>query len=210
MEPIDIFDGSYNLIGTEERDIAHEKGLWHQTFHCWVIRTNGKMIIQQRGKDVRVNPNLLDVSAAGHLHAGEKMSDAMREIEEELGIKTTYGNLTHLGHYKDAYDFTPICLIRHFTQVYFMQDNTPLDQYRLQKEEVDGIYEIDIKKAIPFFYGDTDTISIEGYKRTDEGLEPHTRIVTFEDFTAVRTKWFWLKIFIMAERYMNGEKYLAV
>lgn len=44
MELIDVFDGNYNLIGTEERDIVHEKGLWHQTFHCWVIRPNGKMV----------------------------------------------------------------------------------------------------------------------------------------------------------------------
>ena len=212
-ESVDIFDASYNHIGTEDRNIAHEKGLWHHTFHCWIVHPDGKILVQQRGKNVRVNPDRLDVSAAGHLHAGEKMEDAVREIEEELGIKTSYEALTPLGYYKDAYDFdTPAgpLRIRHFTHAFFMKDDTPLNQYHLQKEEVDGIYEVDIKDAVPFFHGDEDTITIEGYKRTDQSLEPHTRTVTFDDFTAVRTRHFWLKVFIMAERYLNGKKYLAI
>ena len=36
MEFIDIFDADYNHIGTEEKNEAHRKGFWHQTFH-WPI-----------------------------------------------------------------------------------------------------------------------------------------------------------------------------
>jgi len=212
MEYLDIYDANFNHIGTEERGKAHEQGLWHQAFHCWVIRPNGKMLIQMRGANVTNYPSLLDVSAAGHMQAGEKLEDCVREIKEELGLDTDYSALTYLGYYRQATDKTihdrPF-KNREFTHVFFMRDDTPLAEYHLQEEEVDGIYELDIADALAFFSDDTQTITVEGYKRTDNGLTPEKMSVKLENFTP-RSKWLWLKIFIMAERYLNGEKYLAV
>ena len=36
MEKLDIYDEKGNFIGTEERNVVHEKGLWHKTVHCWL------------------------------------------------------------------------------------------------------------------------------------------------------------------------------
>ena len=37
-EVLDIFDAKMNQIGTASRDEVHQKGYWHQTFHCWIVR----------------------------------------------------------------------------------------------------------------------------------------------------------------------------
>lgn len=37
-ERFDVFDRERNWLGTATRREVHEQGLWHQTFHCWVVR----------------------------------------------------------------------------------------------------------------------------------------------------------------------------
>lgn len=65
-----------------------------------------------------------------------------------------------------------------------MQNNTPLKEYKLQKEEVDGIYEMDINDGIAFF--------------SDKILN-----AKHEDFTSDSKKpWLWL--FNEARHYLNG------
>jgi len=146
------------------------------------------------------------------MQAGETLKGCVREVKEELGLKVDYSALTYLGYYRQTADSilhgVPF-KNREFTNVFFMKDDTPLAKYKLQKEEVDGIYEISIRDALLLFSDEVKSIKIDGYKRTDNGLTPETIDVMHENFTP-RTKWLWLKIFIMAEQYLNGEKYLAV
>ena len=82
-EMIDIFDGNHRLIGSFERKAAHVQGLWHQTFHCW-ITWKDTVILQLRAPTKANYPNMLDISAAGHLEAGETPLERVREIEAEL------------------------------------------------------------------------------------------------------------------------------
>ena len=37
-ELIDIYDEKMNLLGTATREQAHREGLWHTSFHCWIVR----------------------------------------------------------------------------------------------------------------------------------------------------------------------------
>ena len=77
-ELFDIFDEAMNHIGVKERDAVHRDGDWHQVFHCWVIgrEANGApyLILQKRSAD-RDYPDKIDISAAGHLEAGENVRD---------------------------------------------------------------------------------------------------------------------------------------
>ena len=73
-ELFDIYDEDMNHIGIKPRNEVHRDGDWHQVFHCWVIGIDPDgltfMVLQKRAPNKKIFPNMLDISAAGHLSAG--------------------------------------------------------------------------------------------------------------------------------------------
>ena len=88
IERLDIVDPSGQLIGSDDRDAVHRGGHWHQVFHCLLVRLGppSRVLLQRRLGAAASFPGLLDITAAGHLAAGESPLDGVREIREELGI----------------------------------------------------------------------------------------------------------------------------
>src|SRR4051794_1911294 len=110
-ELLDVFDDNMELIRKAPRAEVHAKGLWHQTFHCWIVRAahDGQYVLfQRRGPTKKVFPNTLDITAAGHLQSGETVEDGIREVNEELGISARYGDLIPLGIKFDVAQIGPI------------------------------------------------------------------------------------------------------
>src|SRR3712207_8642964 len=100
QEYIDIYDENFDHIGVVTRAEAHARGYWHQTFHCWILRrAHGQesVLFQRRAATKLLFPGLLDVTAAGHLLQGETAADAVREVNEELGIAAQPADLVYLG-----------------------------------------------------------------------------------------------------------------
>src|SRR5690242_19450425 len=100
QEYVDIFDTAMNYLGSASLDEVHAQGLWHQTFHCWLIKREEEtysLLFQRRGPLKKVHPNKLDITAAGHLMAGEAVEAGVRELNEELGLEKTYADLVPLG-----------------------------------------------------------------------------------------------------------------
>lgn len=98
-ERFDIYDNQQKWIGTAPRNEVHAKGYWHRSFHCWIVRDEGdqRMILFQRRRDIKDTfPGYYDITATGHLTAGEQAQDASRELEEELGVHTSFEALTYL------------------------------------------------------------------------------------------------------------------
>ncbi|WP_338131097.1 NUDIX hydrolase [Cohnella rhizosphaerae] len=104
-ELFDIYDEQDLPIGTATRSEAHTRGLWHHTFHCWLARRGedgrARILFQRRNKDKDTNPDRFDITAAGHLSAGETVRDAVRELEEELGLRVSLEDLTPLGTFRE-------------------------------------------------------------------------------------------------------------
>ncbi|MCL2017444.1 MAG: NUDIX domain-containing protein [Alphaproteobacteria bacterium] len=93
-EMLDVYDANRRYIGTADRDVVHNAGLWHKTVHCWVSISSapGKnwMVFQRRSRDLESNAGKLYTTASGHVLAGEKLSDAYaREIKQEIGLDIT-------------------------------------------------------------------------------------------------------------------------
>ena len=107
-ELIDIFDENMNFLGTVMKSQAHREGLWHKTFHCWLAQKTeeGKTMLwlQLRKHNKDIFPNKLDITAAGHIKAGEEVKDGYREIEEELGIKLNKDEIIKLFTSKEIYE----------------------------------------------------------------------------------------------------------
>ena len=88
MEYFEVFNADGTPANrTEERGIVHARGLWHRTVHVWIYRCPHTLLFQKRGKNKDSHPGLWDVSAAGHMEAGEDPEQAaVREVKEELGF----------------------------------------------------------------------------------------------------------------------------
>lgn len=86
-ELLDVVDEYGEPTGEQmEKWQVHEQGLPHRDVHVFI--TNGThMLQQQRSLAKNIMPGTWDISAAGHVSAGEEfLETAVREVEEELGL----------------------------------------------------------------------------------------------------------------------------
>eukprot|EP00747_Dinoflagellata_sp_TGD_P182511 gnl/TRDRNA2_/TRDRNA2_36788_c0_seq1.p1 gnl/TRDRNA2_/TRDRNA2_36788_c0~~gnl/TRDRNA2_/TRDRNA2_36788_c0_seq1.p1 ORF type:complete len:189 (-),score=34.22 gnl/TRDRNA2_/TRDRNA2_36788_c0_seq1:17-583(-) len=87
------------------RSEVHRDGDWHRSIHVWVVvpGTAGadtqevELLMQKRAQTKDTHPGLWDVSVAGHIDAGdEPLATAVREAEEELGLRVAPEQLEHI------------------------------------------------------------------------------------------------------------------
>ncbi|TCS93868.1 NUDIX hydrolase [Hazenella coriacea] len=170
-EAIKIFDEYRNEVGVATRKKAHQVGHWHETFHCWFInREEGMNYIyfQLRSETKKDFPNLLDITAAGHILANENVSDGIREVKEELGIALSDHELVSLGVIKDCIiskDF----IDREFCNVFLYESNKKMNEYKLQREEVSGIFKVPFDEFCELWLGDVEEITVEGFQVSYDG-----------------------------------------
>lgn len=116
IEFITIVDHRRKKIGLKSRADVHRDGDWHETFHCWMTDRD-RLLLQLRSDTKADFPALFDITAAGHLAAGETVRDGVREIQEELGLELTLDQLTPLGVFEDIIE-TDTFLDREFAHTY--------------------------------------------------------------------------------------------
>jgi len=139
MEYLDILDEKGNKTGrTKERKQAHIDGDWHRVAFIFVVNDKGEIILQRRSKEKETNPNKWTASASGHLSAGDdSLEGAIRELEEEIGIKASNEELKYLFTVKEQYKGGKEKLnVSHFSDVYLLLKNVKIEDLVLQKEEV--------------------------------------------------------------------------
>ncbi|MDE1825280.1 MAG: NUDIX domain-containing protein [Candidatus Micrarchaeota archaeon] len=210
-EVLDIFDDSMKYIGTATRSEVHKKGYWHKTFNCWIVRKEGNrgyILFQLRGKQKSWFPGRLDITAGGHILAGESMEKSVRELKEEVGISANLEDLAFLGIRSDPFIFNGL-LNREFYYTYMLRYDKPLMEYELQADELDGIFEMEIQDGIRFFSGEADGIELHGMRIRNGNKESASMTATRADFVESIDNNF-LKSLIMADRYLQGSRYLAV
>lgn len=205
-EHFDIYDEALTHIGVKPRDEVHRDGDWHRVFHCWVIGRDadgaGYVVLQKRALD-RDYPGKIDISAAGHLEAGERVCDGVREIEEELGLKVAFEDLTALGIRIGATrigDFVDC----QFCHVFLYECNQPLENYCFQNEEIMGLVKLPIAAGLRLFAGEADSVTVDAV-----GLGGDTIDLTRDDFIHSLDNYV-LKMLILARRYFAGETQLWI
>lgn len=207
LELLDVFDSSFNYIGYEDRDIVHKNGLWHQTFHSWIVRKRHKknyLIFQKRALSKSYFPALLDVSAAGHLLKGEKKEDGFRELTEELGVMIDLDLTKYLGYRVEIINVNEH-RDREFQHVYLVNNDTLLTDFHLCLDEVNALVELDLKDAYKLFWYESQSIYCQCF---ENGTETQYS-VTLADFVP-RNIGYYRTIIIMAERYIEGDLYLSI
>ncbi len=144
-ERIDVLDESGEPTGDVAwKSEAHRRGLWHRCFHCWVFGTEGAagepyLLVQRRASEKDTWPGRLDVTAAGHIGAGEEpLAGGLRELEEELGLRVEGKRLVPLGTRRVDLPI-PAGRDREFHEVFLLFDASPPGDLRLQREEVEAV-----------------------------------------------------------------------
>jgi 8-oxo-dGTP diphosphatase len=120
------------------RFFMHREGILHGTAHVWIIRPNEKdgfdLLLQKRSGNKDSYPGCYDVSSAGHLTAGsDYLESAVRELEEELGIKALPEELNFVG-FRSEFDKREF-----YGRTFFNQEVSQVYAYEQTVEEADLI-----------------------------------------------------------------------
>lgn len=206
-EMFDIYDEDLQHIGVKPRAAVHRDGDWHQVFHCWVVGQdeNGQVfvILQRRSADKDIYPDKLDISAAGHLEAGETVGEGVRELEEELGLRVDYDDLIPVGcrvgikKYGDLID----CEVCH---VFLYRCDDRLDAYDYHREEILGLVKLPIDAGLSLFSGEVEQVVVDAV-----GLGAEQIPITLGDFIPTIDRYAF-KALILAQRYFAGESHLWI
>ncbi|MDD3453189.1 MAG: NUDIX domain-containing protein [Bacilli bacterium] len=157
MEYLDVYDEFKNYLGKELRDVVHNKGLWHNTVHCWLYDNKGNIYFQ-----IRADSNLLYTTASGHVNAGETIKQAFgREIKEEIGIEVDFEEAILVDIFiwkmdKIKKDNTKF-IDRAFSNVYICEYNGN-DQFDFDLNEVKGIVKVNAKETLSLFENKVENI----------------------------------------------------
>ncbi|MRH44971.1 NUDIX domain-containing protein [Aquibacillus halophilus] len=204
MEFLDIYDENGMHIGTALRSEVHQQGLWHHTFHCWIMtkeKEKNYLLFQIRQRDKDLFPSLLDISAAGHILAGESIVNSSREIEEELGIVVPYNDLKHIGVIREKLAGDNF-LDYEFCNVFLHVTNFKLNDFIIQEEELSGLVKIELTEIINLFLGNLDYVHAEGFKQLDGKRASIDIQVKKEEFVPHQLDYY-LKVFKEAERLIR-------
>lgn len=148
LEYFDILDENGNKTGkTKLRSEVHRDGDWHKAVHIWIINNNGDVLLQRRCATKDSNPNMLDISSAGHLSVGDdSLTGALRELKEELNLDINPEDLHFIKTLKRTSKYTATFINNEFDDLYILRTNKKIDDMKFQKEEISEIMYVPYKK----------------------------------------------------------------
>ena len=145
MESFDELDCAGNPTGNiVSRTEAHKKGLWHGTVHIWIPGPRQTLVWQKRSLSKDTNPGLWDISAAGHVEAGQTSIDAaVREVYEETNLRIVPTDLIELFRIKNSF-IDPITRVKdsEYQTVYWCKKKFDLT---LDSSNLDEVQCLEIK-----------------------------------------------------------------
>ena len=153
MEYFDIVDERGIPTGrTVSRQEAHRLGIPHRTAHVWILREREgrrEILLQKRSEEKDSFPGLYDTSSAGHIPAGsEPLPSALRELEEELGLRAEASQLKYIGQFRIRYDKVfhgKAFKDNEIAWVYLYREPVDLSALRLQESEVSEVRWFDLE-----------------------------------------------------------------
>lgn len=135
MELLEYFDEkNENLIGVEERQVIHNKGLWHREVAVWVVNDKNEVLLQRRSAKKKQGANKISITA-GHIDVDEKPEcAAVRELSEEVGIFVQTSDLIFLDIYRNE-RVDNKC----FSYTYLVKTDKKIEDMCIQEDEVSEV-----------------------------------------------------------------------
>ena len=121
------------------REECHEKGLWHRAVYGFIFNKKGDVLLQKRSANKKLWANLWDITAGGHVLAGEFGETALiREMKEELGIEVEKNDIRYLVG-STSTNVKGNIINNHFNECYIVTKDIDITDVKLQVEEVSTV-----------------------------------------------------------------------
>lgn len=216
MENLDIFDELFNPLepASASIDDVHKKGLWHQTFACWIVNPQKETVLfQLRGVRNRIDPGSFDASSSGHLKAGESPADGFRELREELGIDIPVENRLSIGIFRNI-AIRGRYINREFCHVFLARSEQSLSGFHLQDGEVAGIFEVGIQDAVNLFAKKVPAVKARGLSKCGNGYTTAEKIIRIEDtcnwHERCEVSNYYLKVTLACQDFLRGKEIIRI
>ena len=143
MELLDVVDEYGNLTGeVMEREKVHDLNLLHWEIAVFVINNKKQILLQKRAATKRFNPNKWGL-CAGHVNSGQGIDDtALKEVEEEIGLKLASDEL----HILEKMEVKKRKTNSHLTRIYYVVCNE--ENFIIQTEELSEVKWFNIDDVI--------------------------------------------------------------
>ena len=132
MKPkIVIVDGNNKVIGYKERETLKQEEIYRVSA-LWLTNSKGDILLARRALTKSHNPGKWGPAVAGTLEEGETYdSNIVKETAEELGLKDIKPKKGPMIRISDRHNY--------FAQWYTLTIDKPINQFKIQKEEVEEI-----------------------------------------------------------------------
>ena len=122
------------------RNAVHEQELWHETVNVWIINNKSEVLLQLRGKDVELNPDVWDVAIGTHVRPNEYPFDAaQRCLEDELGVTISKDELKHLFNMMSSNLAQNGKMHRTLGHVFFLKRDIPISDFTYDHHKIAGL-----------------------------------------------------------------------
>lgn len=192
------------------RAAVHRDGDWHRSVHIWVagIGEQGPfLLIQRRGYEKDTWAGYLDATVGGHLRSGERLEEALRETEEEIGIAVELDALRWLGTRPAVSDAEDGIHDRELQSIYLHRDDRPLTAYRPSPYELAALIALPLDPLLALLNGEI--ASLQAVSITPGAGATATVTITTVDFIPTVDRYFY-RVAIAASMVLRGERHVAV
>lgn len=140
-EIVAVVDGKDMVIGQASRNEVHEKGLLHREVCVYVVNPRKQVLLHRRADN-----HYWDHSCSGHFPKDQDYEEAaLREFEEELGIRLKKGDFRGIG--LELLKTTNHKGINNrFARIFLVKKDIPLGDFKIDKKEVEEIDYFDAQR----------------------------------------------------------------
>lgn len=136
MELVDIYNDKHKKLNYAKERHSLVKDEYRLSCFIWIINDKDEILIEQRTNFTKKFPNMWGTLGGAALTNEDASTAILRELEEELGIKTNKKDIKFIGSHIRTNDYV---------EVFILNTNIDINSLKLQKEEVQNALWVTIK-----------------------------------------------------------------
>ncbi len=141
MEYWDVYDKSGNFLRKRlPKGSRFGENEYHFAVEAWLINDKHELLIQKRSEQCEILPGHWALTTGRIMSGEDTVKGCIREIKEELGINITAADIRRLARFSKEENHI-------IWDVFLVKNNTPAEEFSLQKEEVASVAWV----SIPLF-----------------------------------------------------------